>query len=310
MICRRCQAELDPALGMCPQCGSAPASANVIDWRDHVRESVKRRREQRAQELGRRDAEARQLSIFGDAAETALDSAGAEKGGERARHAAIRARVERRLAEPRVPAHRSLRESRGEGGRRARGLVDAGEVAISGRADTALATARAHSEPEGPPEIEFRRDEVLEADRAPADAPSSTMVFARPSDRLLAGLVDFGFIASLLLGLAYVTTNMIGRPLRGLPASSLAALGCVGFFITVGYFVLFWGLSGQTLGGLLSRHRVVDRLGRPPGLGRAALRLFGIVLAVVPAGAGLVGLFTDHERRGWHDRIAATRVVQ
>jgi uncharacterized RDD family membrane protein YckC len=133
---------------------------------------------------------------------------------------------------------------------------------------------------------------------------------ASPGERLLAGLIDFGFLTLMLLGLAYLTTNLASQPLQALPRPALAALGCVGFLLSVGYFLFFWSLSGQTLGKLLTSSRVVDPLGQPLGFSRALVRTLGIGLSLLPLGAGFVGLWSDIGRRAWHDRLASTKVVR
>jgi uncharacterized RDD family membrane protein YckC len=133
---------------------------------------------------------------------------------------------------------------------------------------------------------------------------------ASPGERLLAGLIDFGFLTLMLLGLAYLTTNLASQPLQALPRPALAALGCVGFLLAVGYFLFFWSLSGQTLGKLLTSSRVVDPLGQPLGFSRAFVRTLGIGLSLLPLGAGFVGLWSDIGRRAWHDRLASTKVVR
>lgn len=313
MICAHCKAELDPALRLCSHCGAEIPPALEPEWRAQIRETVRRRREERQRRQARQTEDARQLSIFpataepGPAAPEKPDKED-EQAQARERRAAIRARVEEKTARL---AHR---------GRRARPLVDAGEVAIGPRASGALAAA-VELEPD-PLVLNDEPSELADEDAldlgaftlasAPGQASQEPgqLELALPGERLLAALVDFGFVATLLLGLAYLTTNLVGQPLRSLPGSSLSALGLLGFFIGVGYLVFFWGLSGQTLGGLLTRVRVVEPSGRPPGVGRAAIRVFGCALSVLLAGVGFIGWWNDRERRGWPDRLASTRVVR
>jgi uncharacterized RDD family membrane protein YckC len=192
-------------------------------------------------------------------------------------------------------------------------MVDAGEVSIrvghvGGAASSAAATAE---------ELDVDLPEAEPEDIAPAprrrNIGSDTIEhfeLASPGERLLAGFIDFGFLTLLLLGLAYLTTNLVGQPLRALPGPAVAALGCVGFLLAVGYFLFFWSLSGQTLGKLLTSSRVVDPLGQPLGFGRAFARTLGIGLSILPLGAGFVGLWSDIGRRAWHDRLASTKVVR
>ena len=334
LTCPRCQSEIDPAIRMCPQCGSprtARSNEHVgeTDWRRHVRETVQRRKQLRRHEQEQREVVARQLTIFGD-----VGDADPEQDLVRQRRAEIRARVQRRL-EKVPPLHR-----------RVQALADAGDVSIrmatAGSGSAAVATAPEMAEMHDTPERAERMDpyDVAEPpDTADMPDMSATNVASRattrprtrraaqpnrnvgsdtiehfelasPGERLLAGLIDFGFLTLMLLGLAYLTTNLASQPLQALPRPALAALGCVGFLLAVGYFLFFWSLSGQTLGKLLTSSRVVDPLGQPLGFSRALLRTLGIGLSVLPLGAGFVGLWSDSGRRAWHDRLASTKVVR
>jgi uncharacterized RDD family membrane protein YckC len=303
VICANCKTELDPALRLCSHCGAEIVPASEPEWRAQIRETVRRRREERQRRLARQKEDTRQLSIFAEASQ-AEAAHPPEEEDARARRAAIRARVEEKSAKL---SHR---------GRRTRPLVDAGEVAIGTRGGALAAATELEPDPlvlsEEPAEVE-----ALDLGSLPLRGGGEEDVAEReqldpafPGERILAALVDFGFIATLLLGLAYLTTNIVGQPLRNLPGSSLAALGCLGFFIAAGYLIFFWGLSGQTLGGLLTRVRVVAPGGLPPGMGRAAVRVLGCLLSLALVGVGFLGWWTDRERRGWPDRLASTLVVR
>ena len=296
-------------MGLCPHCGS-PRTARPdehvgeADWRQQVRESVQRRKELRRQQQEQRESVARQLTIFGE-----VSGSDPEKDLVRKRRAEIRARVQQRL-EKLSPPHI-----------RVQALADVGDVSIRmGSGSAAVATATEMSEMPG---MDVAIPETGEgAPRAPrtgrASRPNRNVgsdtiehfELASPGERLLAGLIDFGFLTFLLLGLAYLTTNLASQPLQALPRPALAALGCVGFLLAVGYFLFFWSLSGQTLGKLLTSSRVVDPLGQPLGFGRASVRTLGIGLSILPLGAGFVGLWSDIGRRAWHDRLASTKVVR
>ena len=331
MTCPRCQSEIDPAIRMCPQCGTPRTArsnehAGETDWRRQVRETVQRRKQLRRQQEEQRESVARQLTIFGEVGDT-----DPQQDVVRQRRAEIRARVQQRL-ERGTPLHR-----------RVQALSDAGEVAIrlgnKSGASVAVATAPdevaelAESADMDSADLseasavdglvmaapdDLATDEVREH-RAPRPRQPHRKVgsdtiehfeLASPGERLLAGLIDFGFLTLMLLGLAYLTTNLASQPLQSLPRPALAALGCVGFLLSVGYFLFFWSLSGQTLGKLLTSSRVVDPLGQPLGFSRAFVRTLGIGLSVLPLGAGFIGLWSDIGRRAWHDRLASTKVVR
>jgi uncharacterized RDD family membrane protein YckC len=138
-----------------------------------------------------------------------------------------------------------------------------------------------------------------------------------PSRRRYGGFVSrgVGFVTDLLcIHLTYlVLAGMIGLvtsifgTLR--PTWLVATLAGVGGFLVVGlYFVLFWTTIGQTPGMRLMHLRVLHG-GTPPAVWRSVLRLFGLVLAIVPCFAGFLPVLFDRERRGLQDYIAGTVVV-
>jgi hypothetical protein len=101
---------------------------------------------------------------------------------------------------------------------------------------------------------------------------------APPTKRLVAGAIDTGLCAMVAL--------MAGKR-RRLPA----LLG-----ITAGYHIACWSLSGRTIGGLVTKQRVVAVDGSRLSVGQAVIRLLALPLAAV-------------RTRAVHDEIAATEVV-
>ena len=79
--------------------------------------------------------------------------------------------------------------------------------------------------------------------------------------------------------------------------------------LIVGYYLLNWLRSGQTLGMRAWHLRAVAESGKPMALKAAALRsLFG-ALAWAPAALGVLWLYADPEHLALHDRFSKTRVV-
>jgi uncharacterized RDD family membrane protein YckC len=156
------------------------------------------------------------------------------------------------------------------------------------------------------PELSGEPEEPVEVGRP----DSFGFELAAPGERILSGLIDVGIVSLMLVTLLYLTSQVGGQSLRLLSSSSLAALGVIGALLTCGYFLFFWGLSGQTLGKLLTGSRVIGPDGGALGLRRAVVRGLGVVLSVLPLGAGFIGLWSDLDRRCWHDRLATTRVIR
>jgi uncharacterized RDD family membrane protein YckC len=91
----------------------------------------------------------------------------------------------------------------------------------------------------------------------------------------------------------------------------LIAAGGAAFLVWIaGYFVTFWSTTGQTPGNRLLQIRVCraedGSVVRPR---RAVLRLVGLMLAAVPLFAGFLPVLVDDRRRGLHDMLAGTVVV-
>ncbi len=89
------------------------------------------------------------------------------------------------------------------------------------------------------------------------------------------------------------------------------AIGGVAFVLwSAGYFVAFWATTGQTPGdrvlGIRVRRAGDDCVLRPR---QAMLRFAMLVLAAIPLFAGFVPILFDARRRGVHDMVARTVVV-
>lgn len=100
------------------------------------------------------------------------------------------------------------------------------------------------------------------------------------------------------------------------PGASAVVAGAVGWAITVGYETHLTRVSGQTIGKRALGIRVVEiATGRPPSFG-ASLARAGLppLLGLLTGGIGWIVPYVwaiwAPERRGLHDRLARTRVLQ
>jgi uncharacterized RDD family membrane protein YckC len=154
--------------------------------------------------------------------------------------------------------------------------------------------------------------------------PAPGFKFAGHGARLVAYILD-----SLIVGLLFTIVALVGVGLvvatappgtfnsREMSREAIAALGLfgviflLGFLLVMAYFPFFWARSGQTPGmrpfGL---YVVRDSDGGKISAGQAILRLIGLYVAAIPIYIGFVWIFVDPRRRGWHDLIAGTVVIQ
>ena len=166
-------------------------------------------------------------------------------------------------------------------------------------------------------------DEVVGGVRASAarlDDRAEQLVRRRPrtersiyggiATRAIALATDAALITVLFMsatGLAALVASLVGG-LR--PEWLVGALLASGWMLLAGaYFVLFWSAAGQTPGMRLLRLRVRGPDGEAPSMGRSIVRLFGLVLAIVPLFAGFVPVLFTERRRGLPDFLAGTVVV-
>ena len=147
----------------------------------------------------------------------------------------------------------------------------------------------------------------------------ATVTEVRASDYtgLVTRAIGFGIDAVIIDLTAVVVAAIVALALSlfNVPSeidTALAAIGAVVFVVwSAAYFVTFWSTTGQTPGARVMRFRVLAP-GVPHGhIGprRALLRLLGMILAAIPLLAGYFMVLFDDRRRGLHDRLARTVVV-
>jgi uncharacterized RDD family membrane protein YckC len=165
----------------------------------------------------------------------------------------------------------------------------------------------------------------LAAERAQTAAAARVQLRTGAQERAAApdytGLVTraIGFgVDAIIINLAAVVVAAIvalALSLFDVPSkidTALAAIGAVVFVVwAAGYFVTFWSTTGQTPGARDMRFRVLAPAAKRGHIGprRALLRLLGMILAAIPLLAGYFMVLFDDRRRGLHDRMARTVVV-
>lgn len=124
------------------------------------------------------------------------------------------------------------------------------------------------------------------------------------SRRLLAIFYDF----LLLLGILFTVSACAVAINRGEavthPLYYLALLATT--FVFYGWF---WTHGGQTLGMRTWKIQIITDNGEKITWKRSAIRFAAAILALLPAGIGLLWMLFDSERLAWHDKMSSTRLI-
>jgi uncharacterized RDD family membrane protein YckC len=129
--------------------------------------------------------------------------------------------------------------------------------------------------------------------------------------RVAALLYDSFLLAALLViftsGAVFLNHRVAVEPATAGAWAYLYRAGLVG--VIVGYYLINWTRSGQTLGMRAWHLRAVTASGQPLPWKAAAWRCVFGVLAWAPAALGVLWLYADPEHLALHDRWSKTRVV-
>jgi len=155
--------------------------------------------------------------------------------------------------------------------------------------------------------------------RSPATRSGEPVYVVGFWKRLLAGLIDLGIILPAALIITVIAGKLTGvRPPAGFdlwlllldnePALAMA----LGLTIAVAavYALVFQILRSRTLGMRVLKLKIIDVYGDPPSPGRCVLRTLGYLAGVVTLFLGFIWIGFDGEKRGLHDWIAGTYVIQ
>ena len=141
------------------------------------------------------------------------------------------------------------------------------------------------------------------------DAGVPSFRYAGHGARLAASIVDvvlYTLVLAALMAVVFATTpdraDAGVRNLFGIIGATIASSG---------YFPLFWVVTGWTPGMRVFGLRVVrERDGGRVGLVSALVRLIGYSIDMFGFFLGFAWVLIDRRRRGWHDILAGTVVIQ
>jgi uncharacterized RDD family membrane protein YckC len=133
---------------------------------------------------------------------------------------------------------------------------------------------------------------------------------------LVTRAIAFGLDAALINAVAIITAAIVALTFsivslpEELQTVAVAAGGVLYVAWVVGFFVTFWSTTGQTPGSRVLGIRVEPTAGTRLLPRRALLRFVGLTLAALPFFLGFLMILVDDQRRGLHDRLARTVVVE
>jgi uncharacterized RDD family membrane protein YckC len=158
---------------------------------------------------------------------------------------------------------------------------------------------------------------------APAEevGPAPGIKFAPHGSRFLAYIVDALIVGAILIVMTIVLSIvLVGAAATGGRSNpATVGIGVFGTFafiilvlvVSIGYFPYFWAKSGQTPGMRPFHLYVVrDSDGGKISGAQAFVRLLGMWVSAAVVYLGYVWIFIDARRRGWHDLIAGTVVIE
>jgi uncharacterized RDD family membrane protein YckC len=145
--------------------------------------------------------------------------------------------------------------------------------------------------------------------------PAPGVLFASHGGRLVAFIVDSILVSVLVITVVFAL-GVLTAGLAAVGALPLAAMTGILLVVAIvavslGYFPWFWVHGGATPGMRMFNLRLVrDRDGGPLGWGEAILRSIGMWVSGAVFYVGYIWIFVDRRRRGWHDLIGGTVMVQ
>jgi uncharacterized RDD family membrane protein YckC len=151
----------------------------------------------------------------------------------------------------------------------------------------------------------------------PASAPGAAGAhtgarLAGFATRSLAFAIDVLIVDAIAVGIG-LAAALVAQVLS-LDVSEFSSVDALlvggGWLVLAGaYFLVFWGLSGQTPGMSFMGLRVVAAKGGRVSWPRAVRRLGWMYVCVLTLGIGFLLILVDDRRRGLHDRMARTLVI-
>ena len=127
-----------------------------------------------------------------------------------------------------------------------------------------------------------------------------------------AGVINWVIVAALgLLGIDVLEpmSSAAGDFGRIIMLIGKIVLIAMPFMLLFTYWLIFWTVTGQTIGKRIMGVRVVRMDGQRMKAGNSVRRILMYFVSMVPFFLGFLWILIDDERRGWHDKVANTCVI-
>ena len=119
-------------------------------------------------------------------------------------------------------------------------------------------------------------------------------------ERMGAAFLDI-VVVGVITGIAHAPLGVLVMFVSGPPFFLIVALA---------YFAGLWAWKGTTIGGIVLKLHVVRCDGQPVTFLAALVRGLAAALSVIVLFLGFLWIAWDHDKQGWHDKIAGTVVVR
>jgi len=119
-------------------------------------------------------------------------------------------------------------------------------------------------------------------------------------ERMGAAFLDI-VVVGVITGIAHGPLGFLVMFVSGPPVFLIIALA---------YFAGLWAWKGTTIGGIVLKLHVVRCDGQPMTFLAALVRGLAAALSVIVLFLGFLWIAWDHDKQGWHDKIAGTIVVR
>lgn len=80
--------------------------------------------------------------------------------------------------------------------------------------------------------------------------------------------------------------------------------------VTLGFFIYFWRATGQTLGMLVWKIKLVSDDGNAVTIRQGLTRFLMAIISIALLGAGYLALLFGNKTTTWHDRVSHTKVIR